>query len=143
VCVHLRVCAWVCACVRARVLLIYTYIYMSVCECMHIHMHMYVHVYIYTWTYKYICRYKYTMYVQTCIYITQHNQIPKTYTTYLHSYLTHSLPRKDFISNEGKSMYIHVYTLQHTATHCNTLQHTHLTHALQRGEVFSSMNENL
>ena len=109
---------------------IHTYAY--VCTCIHICMDIYIHACVDI----YIPRN-----IQTCIY-TPHNAIKYQtlqHSIYSHTYLPHALQWREFIFDEGESIYIHVYTLQHTATHCNV----HTWHALQHGENLIRINGNL
>ena len=84
----------------------------------HIHIYMYMHIYIHTYIHICTCAYIY-IYTCVCIYKYIYNIHIYTYTDmYVCVYLYVSVCAYIYI-------YIYIYiALQHTATHCNTLQHT-------------------
>ena len=74
---------------------IYTYI----CICTYMYIYVYIYIYIYIYTYMYISVYAFQRITLQCT--------------------TCAVPHTQGVSSKGCH-----HTLQHTATHCNTMQHT-------------------
>ena len=75
--------------------------------------------YIYIYIHKYIYVYKYTMYMYS-----------HTYVPSVHSVLISQKPNLEASTNSSELVSVTLRRpkgLQHTATHCNTLQHTQAT----------------
>jgi len=115
------------------------YIYVYIC----IYMYIYVYIYIYLCIYTYLCicmyihiyicidMYMYT-YVYTCIYVKALYRVFLTHSNTVQHNTTHCSPKSCTALHHEEQSKPTFATLQHTATHCNTLKHsaTHC-HALQ------------
>jgi len=121
-CMYMHSCIYVCACVHLNLFCLNIHIYKFTCyTCIYVHSCIYVcacvHLDVFcldVYTYKYIC---YThMYVHTSWHVWLHVCI------YMYKYIDEF--RLCNLQDVGcEKVWDGVDTLQHTATHCNTIQH--------------------
>ena len=145
--IHISMCMYIYRCIHTH---------MYTCTNVYMYIHMYINIYIYMFInicmYVYVCTYIYIcMYVYMCMFIHKHTHVCIFICIYMyiHIYIyicpcyIHICKRRltvlYFLSCLRACVSIvHYHALQHTATQCNTLQHTQEAHTCTPLPLLSS-----